>query len=1043
MAKRLQRKDIFEENLFPVDEANKFLDVLSEIKKEQTELLKSSKQIVASATFSNSTDVRRFEKAISDINAAYKNLIKIERDRTVVTKALQDAERNGIKIQQEQERLRKIQIDNEIKLTKERERQARATEKSAAANRRDADAFVQLSKRVNEAQSRFKSLSAEFGVNDVRARAARIEFERLDRELRKINDAAKDGRRDVGRYEKALGGLRSVLTSIGVAVGIREVINFSQELIALANEAKGVEFAFKRLGAEGQEALDAVRQSSRGLISDLDIKRSLNQFDNFNINLKEADVLFEFLSIRAAQTGQSFELLRDSLVEGLSKQSKLRIDNLGISVLQLNEELERTPDFVQAVANIARKEISEAGSILDSAANSQQKFNVRLQNAKVVLSRELLPVFEAFFSGLNFLLENLQSIGKALVVATAAVSSYVLATRGAIIAQRAYTIAVNVSRAAQNAFNIAVKANPLGIITTLVLTAVTAYEAFGNEVGRSADEQRRLNEELKKAERIKNIQKAYQVFIKAQSLFTDQLDFSKVSTDELRASLEVYRDELEKFAPADFLSKNPRARIFRDRVDVLEAEIKRREELEAARGKNLTKAKAVRAKEVSEEEKFRIFLENELKKTELQSRRAGDTEIQIAENVTGRKVELIQQEIDRRKKSKSEIKGILDLELELQREIDRFNEENLKRQEEILEKRREFIDQSVLDAREKANLINEIEQQQNDIAIQRIDNEIRASERKRRETIFNQEQQFKAIEELERKRFEQSIKALEDAEQFEINIIARSEEEKELIREKFRKQREQIQEDEKERQIQRDKERNDRLVDNLISAGNLISNSFEQANQRRIREIENEIDTQNRALDEQKRRAELGLSNTLAFEQQRAAKLELEREKQAKRDERRAKTLAYFNLVAEFAKSEPNTAPAKALVQTLLADAIAGFFHEGTERVGDDSATRWRNTGKDDYLVAVDKGERIVPTELNNRLGNISNDALVDLVTSKKQSGVYVVDQSGVVQKLNEVVQAVRESGMQVEWNSHDERIERMIKGLIKKVVRTKRNRLW
>ena len=119
------------------------------------------------------------------------------------------------------------------------------------------------------------------------------------------------------------------------------------------------------------------------MLSDLDIKKALVDFDNFNISLEETDVLFEFLAVRAAQTGKSIEELQSSLVEGLSKESKLRIDNLGISAKELNDELERTPNFVQAVAKIAKKEVAEAGGILDDAGNSQEKWNAALNNFKL------------------------------------------------------------------------------------------------------------------------------------------------------------------------------------------------------------------------------------------------------------------------------------------------------------------------------------------------------------------------------------------------------------------------------------------------------------------------------------------------------------------------------------------------------------------------------------------------------------------------------------------------------------------------------------
>ncbi len=126
------------------------------------------------------------------------------------------------------------------------------------------------------------------------------------------------------------------------------------------------------------------------MLSELDIKKALVDFDNFNISLEETDVLFEFLAIRAAQTGKNIDELQSSLVEGLSKESKLRIDNLGIATADLNSELKKTPNFVEAVANIAKREVAEAGAILDDAGNSQEKWNSALNDFQLALGNGVI-----------------------------------------------------------------------------------------------------------------------------------------------------------------------------------------------------------------------------------------------------------------------------------------------------------------------------------------------------------------------------------------------------------------------------------------------------------------------------------------------------------------------------------------------------------------------------------------------------------------------------------------------------------------------------
>lgn len=210
-------------------------------------------------------------------------------------------------------------------------------------------------------------------------------------QLKATNSVLKKHRQEIYNVEsgwtkvkKSLGPLAGIM---GGVFALGSVISFGKELDEVAQRAKGINLAFEQLGKQGSEALIRVRNSTRGLLSDLDIKQALVEFDNFGISLSETDTLFEFLSVRATQTGESIEKLQSSLVEGLSKESKLRIDNLGISTKDLNSELEKTPNFVSAVANIAKREIAEAGSILDDAANSQSKWNASIENAKEKLAK--------------------------------------------------------------------------------------------------------------------------------------------------------------------------------------------------------------------------------------------------------------------------------------------------------------------------------------------------------------------------------------------------------------------------------------------------------------------------------------------------------------------------------------------------------------------------------------------------------------------------------------------------------------------------------
>ncbi|MFL1896780.1 hypothetical protein ACJRPK_13825 [Aquimarina sp. 2-A2] len=317
------------------------------------------------------------KKIISDVNKELVRSKKVLSDAEVAQKRYENAQRNYA-----------------IATSKAGKETTLLQKKTAAAKRETrslADEYTKLRLKLNKATLAYQNLAAKQGLSNSATIKAQKEVQRLRGKIDAINKPIKVMGDNVGNYPNKFGlatnAIKGLIGAFGLIEGVRLAFNFTKESIQLAKEAKGVEFAFVRLGEEGRRAFESVKKSTRGLLSDLDIKRSLVDFDNFNLSLTESDTLFEFLAVRAAQTGKSIDSLKDSLVEGLSKESKLRIDNLGISAAELNAELEKTPDFVQAVANIAKREVKEAGSILDDAANSSEQWAASVENLKVAIGQ--------------------------------------------------------------------------------------------------------------------------------------------------------------------------------------------------------------------------------------------------------------------------------------------------------------------------------------------------------------------------------------------------------------------------------------------------------------------------------------------------------------------------------------------------------------------------------------------------------------------------------------------------------------------------------
>lgn len=376
---------------------------------------------------------------------ASKKKVQSEKAKQAAIKTTSDLDKRAAQNAENEQKIARSLLQtrrSEIQLSESQRRQkeaiARSSEREQRATERLNSAFAKLNARRTAARKRVEDLNAQkvLGnrLSDKEQRELKQttkEFQRLEKQIRKIDQANGKFQANVGNYPKLFGSARSALVgfigAFGLFQGVSFFADFTRDSFRLAQEAKGIEFAFERIGSNATKAFDDVRKSTRGLISDLDIKRSIVEFDNFNLSLEESGTLFEFLALRSTQTGRSIDTLRDSLVEGLSKESKLRIDNLGISMTELNAELEKAPSFIEAVSNIAKREVAEAGNVLDEAANSQDKWNANLENTSLafgnlitqitsgqgrvsIFLNDTLKGFEILFNTINQFVKSEQEI---------------------------------------------------------------------------------------------------------------------------------------------------------------------------------------------------------------------------------------------------------------------------------------------------------------------------------------------------------------------------------------------------------------------------------------------------------------------------------------------------------------------------------------------------------------------------------------------------------------------------------------------------------
>jgi hypothetical protein len=208
---------------------------------------------------------------------------------------------------------------------------------------------------------------------------------------------------DTGNAAKSTSGLSDNLKSAGKALAafgaLNIMLNFAKEAAQAALQAEGIERAFAKLNRP--DLLDKLRAATRGTVSDIVLMQNAVKANNFKIPLDALANMFAFAQQRAKDTGESVDFLVESAVLGISRQSIMIIDNLGISAAAVRDEMKKTGDFATAVSNIMAQEVAKQGEILDSASVKVDRYAAQWNNFKIGFGKMLIDMGVVLAQGLE------------------------------------------------------------------------------------------------------------------------------------------------------------------------------------------------------------------------------------------------------------------------------------------------------------------------------------------------------------------------------------------------------------------------------------------------------------------------------------------------------------------------------------------------------------------------------------------------------------------------------------------------------------------
>ena len=277
----------------------------------------------------------------------------------------------------------------------------------------------------------------------------------------KIGADLKQFRTAMGNVDHSLkklsGGFGALGGVIGASFAVDAIRQFVSESVELANQAEGVKAAFDRIN--DPELLSELRTATRGTIDDLELMKAAVKAKNFNIPLEQLGNLLGFAQQRAGETGESIDYMAQSIITGIARKSLPILDNLGFSTIELREEFNKTGDMAEAVGNVIKRQMGDAGerTLTTSELIAQQR--AEITNLKIAVGEQLQPVYNAFLNevkgGLNAI-NTLMSDQISGVERMAYIASFFQGTQGEVLrvylnAQKEARVAVAEHEAAQAA----------------------------------------------------------------------------------------------------------------------------------------------------------------------------------------------------------------------------------------------------------------------------------------------------------------------------------------------------------------------------------------------------------------------------------------------------------------------------------------------------------------------------------------------------------------------------------------------------------------
>ncbi len=321
---------------------------------------------------------------MADINLQFgsdDNLKEILRIIKEVDKIIEGIRKSGFVAEGDDKKMRDY-VATSMKIASQSEKIEKAKQRQAMQDDKAAQKLKLQSGIIGGLEAEVKKLTVAW-----KSANTQMEKKAAKKNLDEIKKKLTEAKNTTATWGKALGSFQFKFNALGnIAANVlsrmtQEAKRFIVESLKMAAVAEGVSNAFKKIATT--DYMDKLRKATRGAVSDLSLMKATVMAANFKIPLSELTTFLQFAGDRALSTGEDFDFLVESIVKGLGRKSVLILDNLGLSVAEINKEVAKTGDFMTGAAAVIEREMKKAGDVIDTNATKIAQLRSDYQNMQV------------------------------------------------------------------------------------------------------------------------------------------------------------------------------------------------------------------------------------------------------------------------------------------------------------------------------------------------------------------------------------------------------------------------------------------------------------------------------------------------------------------------------------------------------------------------------------------------------------------------------------------------------------------------------------